>query len=88
MMLITPKWNEISNNQKCLKMLFFDENHKFANFIEVSRHVEYSTRSQNFFLNSKHTFEHFYFLNHADLSKIEKNIDVSDPPQTAKKGGV
>ena len=70
-------------------MLFFDENHEFVIFIEISTLVEYSTRSQNFFLKAKHTFEHFYFLNHADLSEIEKNVDVSDPPKkTAKRGGL
>ena len=41
-----------------------------------------------FFLNKEYTFEHFYFLNPINPSKIEKNIDPSDlPPKTPKNGG-
>ena len=88
MMLIQPKLNAISIYQNASKMLFFNENHKFIIFVEIYTLVEYSTRSQNFFLKSKHTFEHFHFLNRVHLSKIDKNIDASYPPKTLKKGGV
>ena len=87
-MFVQPKLNEISIYQHASKMLFFKENHKFKIFVETSTLVEYSIQPQNFFLKSKHPIEHFYFLNHVHLSKIEKNIDVSDPPpKPTKRGG-
>ena len=84
--LIQPKLNAISIYQNASKMLIFNENHKFKIFVETSTPVEYSTWSQNFFLNSKHTFENFHFLNRVHLNKIDKNIDASDPPKKPKKG--
>ena len=86
-MFIQPKLNEISIYQHASKMLFFKENHKFKIFVEVSTLVEYSIQSQNFFLKSKYPIEHFYFLNHVHLSKIEKISTPHLPPKTPKKGG-
>ena len=62
--------------QKCR---FLSKNPKLKIFIEISMLVEYSIHPQNFFLSSKYTFEHFYFLNHVNSTKIEKNIDPSYP---------
>ena len=65
--------------QKTTKMWIFNENRKLRFFVEISTLVEYSICSQNFFPNPKLTFEDFYFLNHVNSTKIEKNIDLSYP---------
>ena len=72
----------------CLKNAVFQQKSQIRNFRRsfYARRIFYAV--PKFFLKSKHTFEHFYFLNHVHLSKIEKNIDVSDLfPQNCQKGG-
>ena len=77
---LQPKLSNILIFQTFKKCGFLSENHKLKIFEEVSTLVEYSIHPQNFFLNSKLTFKHFYFLNHVNSTKIEKNIYPSDPP--------
>ena len=77
---LQPKLSNILIFQTFKKCGFLSENHKLKIFEEVSTLVEYSIHHPNFFLNSKLTFKHFYFLNHVNSTKIEKNIYPSDPP--------
>ena len=68
---------DFSNLQK---MWIFEWKSQTQNFRRnfYARRIFYTP--PRFFLNSKLTFKHFYFLNHVNSTKIEKNIYPSDPP--------